>query len=85
MYAVVWQEFLACKVEFDFSLKVTCDPVTPSPLPLLPPGVCEDCDNPGDDDQHVDPVNDLLEDGTGDAGEVSDSGPSSQVVFFVLL
>ena len=76
MYAAVRQEFLACKVEIKFSLKVACDPVPPSPLPLLPPGVCKDCDAPGDDDdQHADPA-DLLEDGTGDAGEVSDSGPS---------
>jgi hypothetical protein len=46
------------------------------PLPLLPPGVCEEGVAPGDDDdQHADPA-DLLEDGTGDTGEASDSGSS---------
>ena len=84
MYAAVWQ-FCSHKVGNLTRLKTSCDPLSPSPLPELPPGDFIASALPGDDgDQREDPAG-SLEDDLGDTGEVSDSWPSRYVVLFLLL
>ena len=80
LYVAVRQEFLSCKLSLILKILVPCEPVPPSPLPLLPPGVDEAAVVvPGDDvDDAADEVNDLLDAGTDVPGDVPGSGTNRQ-------